>query len=202
MNTVTTIANLTPATGFLLLVLLISFNSYVLKKKGVRVSAAGTGKPGNIQWFYPVFAVFFLLFLGEIFNPLYGFSVLPKVLQSFLFNSVLISLTGVMAVLLSVCLMKTTLKDFGNSLRFGMNKNNTGKLVKTGVFIRSRNPFFLSLLLFFTGTALIFPNLFFLIFAVSAFTGIHFSILKEEKFLKQVYGDDYLTYQQKVRRYF
>ena len=196
------ITDLTPATGFVLLVLLIYFKSSELKNTGVRVSAAGTRKPGHIKWLYPIFAFLLLLFLTEIFNPLYGFLLLPKVLQSFLFNSDLIRLTGVIFVFLSVYLMKTTLKDFGNSLRFGMNENNTGKLVTNGIFARSRNPFFLSLLLFFTGTALVFPNFFFLFFALTAFSGVHFSILKEEKFLKQVYGAEYLTYQQKVRRYF
>ncbi|MGE0018433.1 MAG: isoprenylcysteine carboxylmethyltransferase family protein [Draconibacterium sp.] len=196
------IAELTPAAGFVLLVLLIFFNSLELKKKGVHVSAAETRKPGNIKWFYPFFAVFFLLFLTEIFSPLYGLSLLPKGLTSFLFNSVAIRLTGVLAVFISVYILKIALHHFGNSLRFGLNESNIGKLVTSGVFARTRNPFFMSLLLFFAGTALVFPNLFFLFFAVSAFAGIHFSILKEEKFLKQVYGDEYLSYQRKVRRYF
>jgi protein-S-isoprenylcysteine O-methyltransferase Ste14 len=39
-------------------------------------------------------------------------------------------------------------------------------------------------------------------FAVSAFAGIHFSILKEEKFLQKVYGEEYADYAAKVRRYF
>lgn len=202
MIVLTNIAELTPAAGFVLLVLLIFFNSFELKKKGVQVSAAGNRKPGNIKWFYPVFAVFFLLFLTEIFNPLYGFSLLPKVLTYLLFDSVLIRLTGVLAIFLSVYLLKTTLKHFGNSLRFGLNENNTGKLVTTGIFAKSRNPLFLSLLLFFTGTALIFPNFFFLAFTIAAFTGIHFSILKEEKFMYKVYDEEYKKYVTKVHRYF
>ncbi len=202
MNALTNIAELTPAAGFVLLVLLIFFNSFELKKKGVQVSNAGNRKPGNIKWFYPVFAVFFLLFLTEIFKPMYGFSLLPTVLTSFLFNSVLIRLTGVLAIFLSVYLLKTTLKHFGNSLRFGLNENNTGKLVTTGIFIYSRNPFFLSLLLFFTGTTLVFPNFFFLAFTIAAFTGIHLSIMKEEKFMYKVYDEEYKKYVTKVHRYF
>lgn len=202
MNVLTNIAELTPAAGFVLLVLLIFFNSLELKKKGVQVSTAGSSNPGNIKWLYPVFAIFFLLFLTEIFRPFYGSSLLPKGLTSFLFNSVAIRLTGVLAVFISVFILKITLRHFGNSLRFRLNESNIGKLVTTGIFARSRNPFFLSLLLFFSGTALVFPSFFFLIFAVSAFVGIHFSILKEEKFMQQVYGKEYLKYQQKVRRYF
>jgi protein-S-isoprenylcysteine O-methyltransferase Ste14 len=202
MIVLTNIAELTPSAGFVVLILLISFNSLELKRKGVRVSAAGTRKPGNIKWVYPVFAFFFLLFLTEIFKPLHGFSLLPKVLTYFLFDFVLFRLTGVLAVFFSVFILKITLNHFGPSLRFGLNENNAGKLVKTGVFSRSRNPFFLSLLIFFTGTSLIFPNLFFLIFAISAFAGIHFSILKEEKFLYKVYDEEYKKYTAKVRRYF
>ncbi len=202
MIVLTNIAELTPAAGFVLLVLLIFFNSLELKKKGVRVSDVGTSKPSNIKWFYPVFVIFFLLFLTEIFKPLYGLSLLPTVMTSILFESVVIRLTGVFGVFLSVYILKITLNHFGTSLRFGLNENNTGKLVKTGVFSRSRNPFFLSLLLFFTGTAMIFPNLFFLIFAVSALAGIHFSILKEEIFMYKVYDEEYKKYSAKVRRYF
>jgi protein-S-isoprenylcysteine O-methyltransferase Ste14 len=202
MNVLTNIAELTPSAGFVLLVSLIFFNSFKLKKIGVQVNAAGNRKPGNIKWFYPVFAFFFLLFLTEITMPLHGFSLLPEVLTNFLFDSVLIRITGVLAIFLSVYLMKTTLKHFGNSLRFGLNENNKGKLMKTGVFSRSRNPFFLSLLLFFNGIALIFPNLFFLAFTLSAFAGIHFSILKEEKFMYKVYDEEYKKYVTKVHRYF
>jgi protein-S-isoprenylcysteine O-methyltransferase Ste14 len=202
MNIITKIAELIPGAGFVLLVLLIFFNSFKLKKRGVRVAAAGTRKPGNIKWFYPVFSIFQLLFLTEIFNPLFGLTFLPTILTSFLFNSVLIRLTGVLIVFLSVYLMRTTLKHFGISLRFGLNENNTGKLVTTGVFAWSRNPFFLSLLLFFAGTALVLPSLFFILFVTTAFAGIHFSILKEEKFMQKVYAEEYTSYAAKVRRYF
>lgn len=196
------IADLTPVTGFTLLIFLISINSVLLKKRGVKVSSVTTKKPGLRKWSYPVFVFLLLLFIAEISNPLIGFSLLPKYLNDFLIDSLLIRIAGTFTVFLSVFVLKTTLQHFGNSLRFGLNENNTGKLVITGVFVRSRNPFFLSLLLFFVGTALVFPSLFFLFFAVSAFAGIHFSILKEEKFLQKVYGEEYADYAAKVRRYF
>lgn len=202
MNTLGKIAEITPAAGFVLLVLLISIQTIILKRKGVKVRADITGKVGNIEWFYPVLAVFFVLFLTEIFKPFFGFSLLPKVLTSFLLNSELMRMTGVLAVFLSVFILKITLQHFGSSLRFGLNQNNTGKLITKGVFSRSRNPFFLSLLLFFSGTTLVFPNFFFIAFAVFAFAGIHFSILKEEKFLCLVYDEEYKKYTAKVRRYF
>jgi protein-S-isoprenylcysteine O-methyltransferase Ste14 len=202
VNILNNIADFTPATGLFLLIFLITKYSVLLKKKGVKVSIVTTQKTGLRKWSYPVLVFLLLLFIAQISNPLTSFSLLPEFLNDFLIDSLFVRIAGAVSVFLSVLLMKITLKDFGNSLRFGLNENNAGNLVTKGVFSQSRNPFFLSLLLFFTGTALIFPNLFFLIFAVSAFAGIHFSILKEEKFMLQVYGEEYFTYQQKVRRYF
>lgn len=202
VNILNNIADLTPVTGFFLLIFLISTHSVSLKRKGVKVSSVTTQKPGLRKWSYPVFVFLLLLFIAEISNPLTGLSLLPEFLNDFLIDSLFVRITGTFTVFLSVFVLKTTLQHFGNSLRFGLNENNVGKLITTGVFARSRNPFFLSFLLFFTGTALIFPNPFFLVFVISAFAGIHFSILKEEKFLQKVYGDEYFEYCRKVRRYF
>ena len=201
MNTVTNIANLTPATGFLLIIFFIAANSVSLKKKGVRFNSAQKSTV-KIRGVYLLLAGLQLVFVIEIFRPLYGFSMFPEVATNVLFNSNFLRVAGVLAIFFSVYLMKTTLQHFGASLRFGLNEINVGKLVTTGVFARSRNPFFLSLLLFFTGTALTFPSLFFIAFAIAAFAGIHFSILKEERFLLKVYGDEYREYRCKVRRYF
>ena len=201
MKTVTTIVNLTPATGFLLIVLFIAVNSVVLKKKGVRFNSAQNSTV-KIRGVYLLLVGLQLVFVIEIFRPLFGFSILPEVATNVLFNSDFLHVAGVLAIFFSVYLMKTTLQHFGASLRFGLKENNAGKLVTTGVFTWSRNPFFLSLLLYFTGTALVFPNLFFISFAIAAFAGIHFSILKEEKFMQRVYGDEYREYRCKVRRYF
>jgi protein-S-isoprenylcysteine O-methyltransferase Ste14 len=49
---------------------------------------------------------------------------------------------------------------------------------------------------------MVFPNFFFIGFAVLAIVSIHFFILKEEKFMGKIYGADYEKYLQKVRRYF
>ncbi len=202
VNILNNIADLTPATGFFLLIFFIIENSVLLKNKGVKTTFRGAMKSGKIKWIYPFFAVSLLLFITEITLPIFGFSLLPKIFTDFLIDSVFFRITGIIAIFLSLILMKTTLLHFGISLRFGLNEKNTGKLVTTGIFALSRNPFFLSLLLFFTGTALIFPNAFFLVFAVSAFAGIHFSILREEKFLQKVYDEEYSDYCRKVRRYF
>jgi protein-S-isoprenylcysteine O-methyltransferase Ste14 len=109
---------------------------------------------------------------------------------------------GVVITIMSLIIMLLTLLHFRNSLRFGLDENNRGKLITGGIFSISRNPFFTSLLLWFFGIALILPSPFFIGFALLAAVGIHFFILKEEKFMQRFYGVEYLEYRRKVRRYF
>jgi len=191
-----------PAAGFILLILLISVNVFLLKKKGIQVRSVETKESDRSKWIILFFAAFLLLFLSEIATPFIGFSLLPKALAKILLDAVILRLTGAFTVFISVLMMKTTLKHFSGSLRFGLNENKTGKLVTSGIFSLSRNPFFLSLLLFFTGTVLVFPNFFFLVYTIAAYVGIHLAILKEEKFMTKVYGEKYRNYAARVRRYF
>ena len=71
-----------------------------------------------------------------------------------------------------------------------------------GIFSFSRNPFFVSVILWFAGIFFIYLTVFFLVFLVSSIISIHFFILKEEKFMKGYYGIEYAEYIKRVRRYF
>jgi protein-S-isoprenylcysteine O-methyltransferase Ste14 len=95
-----------------------------------------------------------------------------------------------------------TLLHFRFSLRFGLDDKNQGELVTRGVFSQSRNPFFLSINLFFVGLALFHTSVFFIVMALLTLISIHFFILKEEKFLRKHYGEAYQKYREKVGRYF
>lgn len=89
----------------------------------------------------------------------------------------------------------------GKSWRVGIDKDNAGKLVTGGIFSITRNPIFVFIDMYFIGTFLIFPNLFFLILMVITIIGMHYQILQEEYFLLSHYGDEYKKYMNKVRRY-
>jgi protein-S-isoprenylcysteine O-methyltransferase Ste14 len=83
-----------------------------------------------------------------------------------------------------------------------MNSKNLGELITTGVFSISRNPFFVSIIIYFTGISLFYPNPFFIAYTVLTIVSIHFFILKEEEFLQKYYGKEYENYTNNVRRYF
>jgi protein-S-isoprenylcysteine O-methyltransferase Ste14 len=78
----------------------------------------------------------------------------------------------------------------------------TGKgMITTGIFTLSRNPIFLFMDVYFAGILLIYPNILLIIATVCAIAGIHFQILREEKFLLNQFGEKYTEYKRKTRRY-
>lgn len=193
-----------PFAGFVLLSILISVRITSLKKRGVKVSSSNNQSPGVKYILYPLFILLFLVWLFELVRPVLGifFSVFSNELIRPLTNYVWLKIAGALLILMSVLLMAQTLHHFKTSLRFGLNEDNRGMLITSGIFSVSRNPFFLSIILYFVGTALIFMNWFFIAFAVLAIVSVHFFILKEEKFMRQHYGESYHEYRKKVRRYF
>lgn len=193
-----------PFAGFLIIALLIIFKVMRLHKRGISVRAGYKKKHLTVFFLYPVF--FLLLFLWLMAMAIQTFQIpvstdfvflIRKQVDSFWFSA-----TGAGLIILSIVVMFITLLHFRSSLRFGMNKKNQGNLITTGIFSYSRNPFFLSLDLYFIGQAMVFPGYLFVVMALLAVTGIHFFIMKEEKFLWAYYREEYLEYKTKVRRYF
>jgi protein-S-isoprenylcysteine O-methyltransferase Ste14 len=119
-----------------------------------------------------------------------------------LFSIVSLKIVGVVIEIVGMAIFASAIFSFGSSWRVGIDKKSPGELVTGGVFSLSRNPIFLFLDIFFWGTFLIYPTLFFGISAVVVVFGNHFQILQEERFLEREYGDEYLDYKKRVRRYF
>ncbi|MFW5773841.1 MAG: methyltransferase family protein, partial [Tangfeifania sp.] len=189
-----------PFAGLLVLIVLISGKIFLLKKRGVKVNANNETPPRIMLLLYPVFFLLLLVWLLELAKPVFQiqFSILNQQLTTLLAISVFLEISGAFLIVLSLILMALTLHHFKTSLRFGLNENNRGELVTNGIFAHSRNPFFLSVILYFLGTALVFPAWFFIGFAILAIVSIHLFILKEEKFMQQHYGESYREYRKKV----
>lgn len=193
-----------PFASFLVFILLISGKIFVLKKKGISVNSGSAKKKTNLVFLYPIFLLILFLWLFQIAKPAFQItlSILPETFTNLIIDSVFVKVAGIFVIALSLVFLALSLLHFKNSLRFGLNEKQAGKLIISGVFSISRNPFFLSLDLYFLGVSLLLPNLFFIGFSVLAIVNIHFFILKEEKFMANVFGDEYREYRQIVRRYF
>lgn len=75
-------------------------------------------------------------------------------------------------------------------------------IVRTGPFRLTRNPMYLSLLLFYLGVTLAFRLTWGLLLLAPVFLALHFGvILPEEKHLTSKFGNDYADYKKRVRRW-
>jgi len=193
-----------PFAGFLVLTVLILGKTILLNKRGIKVSGGNKNSPRYMRILYPVFFLLLFVWFFELAKPVFQFqfSILSGQLTIPLVNYLFLEIGGALLIVLSLVFMALTLHHFKSSLRFGLNENNRGKLINTGIFSVSRNPFFLSIILYFLGTALVTPSWFFITFTVLTIISIHVFILKEEKFMLQHYGESYREYREKVRRYF
>lgn len=75
-------------------------------------------------------------------------------------------------------------------------------LITSGFFQYSRNPIYLGMILILLGVSISLNKLIIFIIPITFAFWIHFSfILKEEVMMREVYGDKYLEYSKKVRRW-
>jgi protein-S-isoprenylcysteine O-methyltransferase Ste14 len=99
-----------------------------------------------------------------------------------------------------LALFAAALVSFGNAWRVGIDESGD-RLITSGAFALSRNPIFLFMDIYFFGTFLVYPNLFFLLAFILAAIGFHWQIRREEKSLLSRFGDEYIEYCRRVRRY-
>lgn len=77
------------------------------------------------------------------------------------------------------------------------------KFIYSGCYEFSRNPIYLSFCMFLFGTGITADSLWILLSTLPCSVAIYFvAIVKEEAYLEQRFGADYLQYKQRVRRWF
>jgi protein-S-isoprenylcysteine O-methyltransferase Ste14 len=175
-----------------LLVAMVVIRSLALKRKGVRpVSFARTDRS---DWLIPPFALlYFYLVLAAAFG-------LPFLGRS-LFRSGLVSWIGVGLCGAGCVVMLLSLVSFGRSFRIGIDTENAGALVTTGIFARSRNPIYGAFALVLFGQFLVYPGWILFVYACAGAWLLHRQVLREERWLTQRHGAAYDEYRRRVRRY-
>ncbi len=108
---------------------------------------------------------------------------------------------GFLLVSLEIIIRIFALIAMKKSWRVGIRYDQKTKLVTSGIYRMSRNPYFLSYDLLIFGYMLIFPSvILFLLYLPLVFV-FHKMILEEEKYLETVHGGSYLNYKKRVNRY-
>jgi len=112
-----------------------------------------------------------------------------------------VKFVGAALLICSLAIFTLALTAFGNSWRVGIDERTPGELVSRGIFIVTRNPIFLSLIVYASGTFLIYGRLILLVFGMLIVAGVQYQIIQEETFLLDRYGRAYEEYKANTGRY-
>lgn len=141
--------------------------------------------------FFALFIIISLL-LGLFENPPGTFNLLTRT-----------SALTIALALLSINLLvgAASLIGLKDSWRVGVLEEQQTDLIKEGIYRFSRNPYFLSYMIMFMAYTVLLQNVILLILSVGGVAMIHLMVLKEEKHLTALHGDNYRQYQKRVPRY-
>jgi protein-S-isoprenylcysteine O-methyltransferase Ste14 len=113
----------------------------------------------------------------------------------------ILSIIGWGFLIISLIIVWIAQSHMANSWRIGIDEKNKTKLVTKGLFSFSRNPVFLGIMIANIGLFLVIPNAFTLLIISLSTISINTQIRLEEAFLEREFGNDYLAYVNKVRRW-
>ena len=81
-------------------------------------------------------------------------------------------------------------------------RRSISRIVDSGVFSFSRNPLYLGIAVGLAGASLTFNNLWILLMLLPAVIACHHILIApEERYLRQKFGNEYLNYAGRVRRW-
>ena len=181
--------------------LLFVGRTIILSRRGVKVWVIGTSSKKLFEIILENILMPFLV-LWSIFVVLTALNVpMPGIISNILINIFWLKYAGILLCYIGLIIFLMALISFGKSWRIGIDESNSNELITAGIFKYSRNPIFLFMDLYFTGITLIYPNMVFIVVTICMITGIHLQILREEIFLLNKFGEEYIQYKKQTRRY-
>ena len=173
----------------------------LLYRKGIKVFVIGTSTKKLFDIILENILMPVLL-LWSIFVVITALQIdLPMIISRLWIEIVWVKYVGITFCYIGLIVFLWSLISFGQAWRIGIDENNANELITSGIFRYSRNPIFLFMDLYFTGIMLVYPNIVFIIITIGTIIGIHLQILREEKFLLKKFGEKYIEYKSKTRRY-
>ena len=113
-----------------------------------------------------------------------------------------INLIGILGLVISLVFFFSGFNIFKSYAENPVPTSSSERLIKTGVFAYTRNPIYLSLVLFHLSMFLVFENVMYLLSAVCQTIWIHNYIIKfEEEYLLGKFTDEYQRYMNTVSRW-
>ena len=108
---------------------------------------------------------------------------------------------GIAVAALGVTIFIIGMLTMRDSWRAGIPDKKETKLVTTGIFRISRNPAFVGFDLMYLGILIAYPNAWHAVVVALVIFLFDKQIRNEEVFMEDAFGEEYLDYKKKVRRY-
>ena len=185
-----------------LITLLVYYGSFFVKafmqgRRGIKTDRMGRGSKPKRTFVIEVILKIITFSTGAV----QFISIIFADKLTILIQNNFIRYLGFIVTLLGIIIFVTAMTTMHDSWRAGVDKTQKTKMITGGIYKYSRNPAFVGFDLFYIGTALSFSNAVNIIFACVAMIMLHFQILEEEKFLPAVFGEEYVNYKKRTRRY-
>lgn len=153
-------------------------------------------------------------FMGSIFNLMKYYTILIIIAHTInlqfyslfsrfeLLNYPKIKYLGFAIGIVGLCFCLYAQIKMGSSWRVGIDENLKTDLIKTGLYKIIRNPTYLGLFILNIGVWLIWPTWTVFILNIFFIYTLEIQVRCEEDFLEHTYGNDYLEYKDRTKRYF
>ncbi|WP_267406310.1 MULTISPECIES: isoprenylcysteine carboxylmethyltransferase family protein [unclassified Chryseobacterium] len=139
------------------------------------------------------------LFLYTILLFLFSDDLFQLYLIHFLDIKIL-KYVGIFLMILSFIWVVIAQIHMKNSWRIGIDEESRTELITSGLFKFSRNPIFLGMIVSLIGFFMILPTMISLLFLILGIVLIQIQIRLEEVFLLKQHGENYVDYENRVRR--
>ena len=141
----------------------------------------------------PLYISVFLLVISYFF----GEFIIPKYKLLLILN-----ILGLAGLIISIFIFVSAINLFFSYNEKLHPKTKTIRIIKTGIFAYTRNPIYLSFVLFHFSMFLVFENVMYFISSIGIFFWINnYVIFEEEKYLKNKFDKEFNRYSSEVKRW-
>ena len=141
----------------------------------------------------PLYVTVYLLVLSYII----GNFILPQYPVIYFFNMI-----GLLGLIISIMFFVSGFNIFNSYKENPLPNSKSNRLIKTGIFAYTRNPIYISFVLFHLSMFLVFGNVMYFLSFLGLFFWLHqFVIKEEERYLIEKFEDQYIRYCKSVKRW-
>ena len=132
-----------------------------------------------------------------VVSYIFGEFILPKYLLIYPIN-----LIGMIGLMISLLFFFSGFNIFKTYKENPVPTSTSNRLIKTGIFAYTRNPIYVSFVLFHFSMFLVFENVMYFLTSIGLAFWIHIYVIKpEEDYLLEIFSDEYKRYMEAVSRW-